>query len=331
MSSKLIISQICPKSLNSFGGIKHHCESLCALFSDDNFVLQEILQNISAFFLPILKKYTFNPFSLFKEIRKHNSQIVHVHGFANISVIEVIIIARILKKKIVYSPHYHPMQYLEHPLFGKIFFRCCLRPVLPLVDVVVTISEIDRQFFKRYHKNVISIPHHYEGEYSIQADSTYRKKNMILFVGRNEANKGLDHLYKLPFNKYEVHCVTKGKLLRDDFIMHSDISDEDLHKLYREASLVVIPSRYEAFSYVALEAFAHGTPVVMSDRVQIATYLKGKSGYSIFNYSDYEGFVNAVEKTIGTQVDSENIMRIFDKGRIKELYKSVYMRIMKEK
>lgn len=330
MSPKLIISQICPKSLNSFGGIKHHCESLCALFSNDHLVIQEILQNVSAFFFPMLKKFTFNPFSLFSEIKKHNPQIVHVHGFANISVVEVIIIAKMLRKKIVYSPHYHPMQYLEHPLFGKIFFQCFLRPVLPLVDAVVTISEIDKQFFRRYHKNVTSIPHHYEGDYCIQLDSSCRKKNMILFVGRNEANKGLDHLYKLP-SKYEVHCVTKGKLLREDFIMHSDISDEELSRLYSEASLVVIPSRYEAFSYVALEAFAHGTPVVMSDRVQIATYLTGKSGYSIFTYSDYEGFIDAVEKTIGAQVDIESIMPIFGKERVKDLYKSVYMHVMEEK
>lgn len=329
MSTKLIISQICPKSLNSFGGIKHHCESLRALFSNDHLVLQEILQDVSAFFFPMLKKYTFNPFSLFSEIKKHNPQIVHVHGFANISVVEVIIIAKMLRKKIVYSPHYHPMQYLEHPLFGKIFFQCFLRPVLPLVDTVVTISEIDKRFFRRYHKNVTSIPHHYEGDCA-QVDNSRRKKNMILFVGRNEANKGLDHLYQLP-SKYEVHCVTKGELQRKDFIKHSDISNEELSRLYSEASLVVIPSRYEAFSYVALEAFAHGTPVVMSDRVQIATYLKGKSGYSIFRYSDYEGFADAVEKTIGAQVDIEGIMPIFGKERVKDLYKSVYMQVMEGK
>lgn len=327
MNLKLVVLQISPKTVNSFGGIKHHCEELCALFTGDSSVFSKLLEEVSAFYSLLLKKYTFNPLSLYKKIRELNPDIVHVHGFANISVIEAIIIARILNKKIVYSPHFHPFQYLQHPFLGKIFFWFLLKPVLPLVDTTVTISETDEQFFNRFHRRVVSIPHYYDGGDGLQSGIA-RKKNMILFVGRNEANKGLDHLYQLP-SKYEVHCVTKGKLLRNDFILHSDVSNEELHKLYCEASLVVIPSRYEAFSYVALEAFAHGTPVVMSDRVQIATYLKGKSGYSIFKYMDYDGFIKAVEETIGSDVDYEEIMRIFSKERIKELYKSVYMQVMK--
>ena len=151
---------------------------------------------------------------------------------------------------------------------------------------------------------------------------------MLLFVGRNEENKGIDHLYKLPA-KYEVHCVTKGPLLRKDFIIHSDISDNELNMLYKEAALVVIPSRYEAFSYVALEAFAHGTPVVMSDRVQIADYLKDKCGYSIFKYSDYDSFLDAVEKTINTKVDIEAIMSVFTPSIIKNLYRDAYLQATK--
>lgn len=152
---------------------------------------------------------------------------------------------------------------------------------------------------------------------------------MILFVGRNEENKGIDYLYKLP-SKYVVHCVTKGNLQRSDFIVHSDVSDEELDLLYREASLVVIPSRYEAFSYVALEAFAHGTPVVMSDRVQIANYLEGKSGYSIFSYGDYQDFLSAVDKTIGIDVDVNGILSIFDKNVIKNKYANIYKQVAKE-
>ena len=152
---------------------------------------------------------------------------------------------------------------------------------------------------------------------------------MILFVGRNEENKGIDYLYKLP-SKYVVHCVTKGKLQRSDFIVHSDVSDEELDLLYRKASLVVIPSRYEAFSYVALEAFAHGTPIVMSDRVQIANYLEGKSGYSIFSYGDYQDFLSAVDKTIGIDVDVNGILSIFDKNVIKNKYANIYKQVAKE-
>lgn len=150
---------------------------------------------------------------------------------------------------------------------------------------------------------------------------------MILFVGRNDENKGIPLLYKLNA-KYEVHLVTRGTVERSDFILHNHISNEELSSLYEQASLVVIPSRYEAFSYVALEAFAHSTPVVMSDTVMIADYLKGYDGYMTFRYGDVNGFLQAVEETIGRSVDTDKILAIFEKKKIREQYKDMYTKVI---
>lgn len=94
---------------------------------------------------------------------------------------------------------------------------------------------------------------------------------MVLFVGRNDTNKGIEHLYSLPDN-YRVHCVCKGTVKRNDFILHQNLGDAELACLYRQASVVVVPSRYEAFSLVALEALQYHTPVVISERVRIGDY-----------------------------------------------------------
>ena len=99
--------------------------------------------------------------------------------------------------------------------------------------------------------------------------------------------------------------------------------------LYKEASLLVVPSRYEAFSYVALEALQSNTPVVMSDRVRIADHLNGIKGYTIFHYQDYKGFEQAVNETIGTSVDVKKISQIFSPDVIKEMYISEYKRLLK--
>lgn len=176
-------------------------------------------------------------------------------------------------------------------------------------------------------KRVYMIPHHFIAT-PMAKDKPEKKDNMILFVGRNEPNKGMEYLYQLPA-KYETHCVTGGELKRADFIQHKNIPQDELSVLYKEASLVVIPSRYEAFSYVALEAFTHGTPVVMSSNVKIADHLEKEKGFSIFPYGDIKSFITKVEETIGKPVDTERILSKFDPDKIRRQYETVFIEVTK--
>lgn len=148
---------------------------------------------------------------------------------------------------------------------------------------------------------------------------------MVLFIGRNDTNKGIEHLYTLPDN-CQVHCVCKGTVKRDDFILHQNLGDAELACLYRQASVVVVPSRYEAFSLVALEALQHHTPVVISERVRIGDYLKGDKGYRVFNYHDYEGFKDAVSELMMSKdtVNYNQLLAPFDKEKIREEYCRIY-------
>ena len=117
---------------------------------------------------------------------------------------------------------------------------------------------------------------------------------------------------------------------RSDFHQHVNISNNALAELYIQASLVVIPSKYEAFSYVALEALFCGTPVLMSDRVRIADYLSGSCGYEIFHYGNYKEFTEKVETTIGQPVDISTAKDTFSQSHIKKLYSNIYKSCMKE-
>ena len=211
---------------------------------------------------------------------------------------------------------------------GKIFFKLITKKVLRDISVVFTINNEDTFFFKKYHKSVIRIPHW--AKYEIPSTPPTKNPKMVLFVGRlNESNKGFEHLYHLPIDKYEIHCVGKGDVfLRPDMKIHTNISDEELAALYQQSSLLVVPSRYEAFSYVTLEALANYTPVVLSDRVRIADYLNGFSGVSCFKFNDYDDFALKVENTIGKDVNPYDIIGTFSPQVIKEKYKSAYLEIL---
>lgn len=318
----------CASPANKFGGIQKHCRDLHDLLGDSRVVSILPINNVHSFCIPFVRKRVYRFRALYRYLKECNCDVVHIHGFATLDIIQSIIVASILHKKIIYSPHYHPFQYLQHPFFGKIYFYCCLRFFLRYVASIVTITNNDTAFFSRFHKHIYRIPHPFSGE-GKDLIKVEKKKNMILFVGRNEDNKGLFHLYQLDA-KYEVHLVTNGDVQRKDFIIHTNIPNEELERLYKQASLVVIPSRYEAFSYVALEAFANSTPVVMSNTVMIADYLKGMRGFSSFDFGDEQGFLQAVDKTIGMSVDMEKILSIFSKHKVKKLYEDVYLNAMNQ-
>lgn len=324
MIKVVLIRNVSPNNL--FGGIRKHCQDLYSLFQNDKDVNIKPIENISGGYISLINKRFFHFKNLYKYLKESHCDIVHIHGFMSLDVCQTILMAKLLQKKIIYSPHFHPFKYLQHPNMGRLYFYLFIRPLLKFVSAIITISNTDTTFFEKYHKNVFKVPHQFDNSKSYNPHE--KKKNMILFVGRNEENKGLNHLYMLP-TKYEVHCVTKGHILRNDFIIHTDISNAELEQLYTMASLVVIPSRYEAFSYVALESFAHGTPVVMSNTVRISDYLKGLSGYSTFKYGDIAGFIEAVDKTIGMKVDKEKILSIFETSKIKEIYKNIYIEVSK--
>jgi D-inositol-3-phosphate glycosyltransferase len=136
---------------------------------------------------------------------------------------------------------------------------------------------------------------------------------MILFVGRIEALKGIDTLIKAMaklqeegFLNQHPACVAiiggeadvsdemlsaemaRLQTLRleaglDDIVHFLGKRDQDtLQYFYSAAEVVVVPSHYESFGLVALEAMACGAPVVASETGGLAFLVRdGETGYHV--------------------------------------------------
>jgi D-inositol-3-phosphate glycosyltransferase len=144
-----------------------------------------------------------------------------------------------------------------------------------------------------------------------ELEITARDK-MVLFVGRIEPLKGVDTLLRAlqllqqsdempsrlclsiiggdPSKPRETRHAELAKLmtLRDELGL-SDVvtflgrrAQQTLHCYYASADVVVMPSHYESFGMVALEAMACGTPVIASDVGGLAQLVRdGETGFLV--------------------------------------------------
>ena len=126
---------------------------------------------------------------------------------------------------------------------------------------------------------------------------------IILFVGRIDPLKGLDNLIKaLPHlshipklkliiigggeqSQYEIERLRKlahSLEVQNSVDFRGLIKHEQLPHFYSAADACVVPSYYESFGLVALEALACGTPVVATDVGNHKNLIRqGETGYVI--------------------------------------------------
>lgn len=321
------VLELRPNPTSKSNGIVKYCDELGDLFLGDSEIYIIPVEN-----LPMKKgrllRERYIGFTFDRKIKSKRVDVVHINGYAAFIVFQAFLSAVLHKKRIVYTAHWHPFQYLAHPERGRLFFNCLIRPMVKhFADVVITLNNEDTAFFSQFHHNVKKIPH-WTNYLPKNNNSCDKDPKMILFVGRLlDDNKGIEHLFHLPEGKYNIHLVGAGeKELRSDMVHHVNISTEELEMLYSKASLLVVPSRYEAFSYATLEALYNNTPVLVSERVRIYDYLENVSGIGLFHYKKYDEFCSMVDQMIGTPVDVNTVASIFSKLRIKEKYKKMFFK-----
>lgn len=154
---------------------------------------------------------------------------------------------------------------------------------------------------------------------------------IVLFVGRITKLKGLDTLFNAAkiYEKEDVLTLIAGdgayleelKHLKEELNLKNIIflgnkEQEELRELYNIADVLVLPSRKEALPLVAIEAFACGTPAIISNLPGIQEIVKEDVGY-IFEMDNAEMLAEKINLIIDKKV-------IFDKKKITNYAKENY-------
>ncbi|HSR88880.1 MAG TPA: glycosyltransferase family 4 protein [Candidatus Udaeobacter sp.] len=167
--------------------------------------------------------------------------------------------------------------------------------------------------------------------------SHLKDKKIILFVGNPMPVKRLDILLNslklLNDNSLALMVIGGGyqlekyKQMAKDLHIEKNVSFvgqcDDRQKLsdyYNMASCVVVPSDYESFSLVTIEAMACGIPVIASNIAGLASRVKpGENGF-LFAKGSVESLVKELKKVLAMSKEEKQIMGEKEVSEIKNNY-----------
>jgi glycosyltransferase involved in cell wall biosynthesis len=171
-----------------------------------------------------------------------------------------------------------------------------LRKKYPNKKISIVRSGVDTKFFSY-----------------LKSEST---ENIVLFCG------GLSLPYKgLRFLEYSLMKIEEnhkliicGKNEKND--KHNayigELAPSEIKEMYQKARVVVVPSKYDAFSLTVLEAMACGVPTILTYQCGISNYLENGVGCFIVNYGNAE----ELAQRISTLLKDNNLWQKMSKDAV---------------
>lgn len=256
-----------------------------------------------------------------------NADIFLVFGYTDsLLLILPYLIAKIKNIPVVSHPQSQPLRFFRPSLIQKI--RACLFEwligvrMLKMADHILAVSDIEANFYRMLKIQNVSVI--YEGvsinppvseEVLSKFMSKYglEGKRVLLMVARITKTKGHHFLIKslphiiqrIPNVKlvcvgedwgYLKSCIELADKLhcRDKIIFTGLIDKVELSAAFKAAEIVISPSEYEGFGRIVLEAWAHTKPIIVSERVPIASLVIKKRGGAVVKYGDVRNLAKAI-------------------------------------
>lgn len=242
--------------------------------------------------------------------------------------------------------HYEYKNINPNRRYDKIF-----QQTIPKFDKIIAVSNgVKKEFMKIYDvENIEIIPNLINSEKIVKMSKekavipTYKDKLNIVLVGRIHEVKGYDRLLKVVERLHKINLGDKLSIniIGDGPLLESmkQINDEkklnvnfwgEMDNPYKEiknCDLFMLPSYYEAFGLVVLEAFILKTPVLATKTAATSSLIDNENnGLIVENTEDglYEGLKCLLEDNNKIEKYRENLKHykydITDKiKRIKEV------------
>jgi glycosyltransferase involved in cell wall biosynthesis len=159
-------------------------------------------------------------------------------------------------------------------------------------------------------------------------ESTFSSRNLIVYAGQIIRGKGVDVLLralahcKAPFElavlgagSHQAACekLTRELNLQDRVRFHGFVPFDKMAEIYREASMVVVPSVWpEPIATIGLEVLRYGLPVVGFDAGGIRDWLRDDKTGFLIPWMDLPAMATRIDELLN---DKEKAKRLGAQGR----------------
>lgn len=246
-----------------------------------------------------------------KTIKQVKPDIIHMHStFAGVMG-RIFLFKTTLDCKKIYCAHGWSF-FMKTSIVKKLFFLIFEMIQAIITDVVIDISDYEHQKIKRVpiiRKKSKLIENGVEDKFEYTTKNIEKffskKKINLLFVGRFDYQKGLDRLIELfKFKKsilseFHLSCIGEPILNSGKVITFprnfSNIGKicKGIDSYYNMCDVVIIPSRWEGFGLVAVEAMKNSKPIIVSDVGQLSLFVIDNKWK--FNLDDPNSLFTALE------------------------------------
>ena len=275
----------------------------CAVLTLDLGLTPEILKalnKVEILDLPYISKRFFVPRFSFNSFKKINDiiagvDIIHIIGHWSIINAVAYVFARYFDKPYVYCPAGTVILSGRSKLLKRLYNLIIGKSIIRSAHGYISITADDTAQMRPYGVNnhkIFNISNAVNSEdFLIKNDLDFRRKYklgnhpFILFVGTFSSIKGPDlllksfHSVKNRFPSYHLVYAGTDRGMLSELKMYTTkynmegkvhfvgyLGSTDKSMAYHAADLLVVPSRHEAMSMVALEAGITATPVLLTDQ-----------------------------------------------------------------
>lgn len=170
----------------------------------------------------------------------------------------------------------------------------------------------------------------------------------LIFIGNPSAWKGVDILPELAARLgegFEIHCMGGlRKAFPSEFGAHRGLKllpsrpVSDMPSLYRKYDIALVPTRYEAFGYVALEAMASGLPVAGFNTTGTAEVCVNGETALLVARDDVPALAESIRRLRDPALRSElgaagrgRAVTMFNESRSIQAYVNIYLSLVGER